>query len=79
MLTKAQIAEYADTFPSVDIVATLKRIRQWLRDDPRRLNGTPTGLRKRISTWLGKEQDAASRIGNGRPARRPSGGGYEAL
>ncbi len=55
------IDEWKDTFPAVDIVSVLKRIRQWNKDNPgnRKTRG---GIRKHISNWLGKEQDKSARL-----------------
>lgn len=56
---------WSDTFPGVDIVPTLKIIRQWNYDNPSRRK-TIKGIRKHISSWLDGEQNKKKK-GIGRP------------
>lgn len=53
------IDEWQDIFPAVDILAELKRCRLWALDNPTKRK-TRKGIRKHISTWLGRAQDKSS-------------------
>jgi len=50
---------WSDTFPGVDVLAELKKCRQWNLDEPRRRK-TRQGIRKHISGWLGRSQNRGS-------------------
>jgi hypothetical protein len=53
---QADIDEWQDTFPAIDVLQTLKRIRQWNVDNPKRRK-TKQGIRRHITSWLAREQD----------------------
>ena len=53
---QTDIEEWQDAFPAVDIVQTLKRIRLWNVDNPKRRK-TKKGVRKHITSWLDSEQN----------------------
>ncbi len=55
-VTQKDIDIWQDTYPAVDVLATLKIIRQWNVDNPRRRK-TIKGIRTHISKWLAKDQD----------------------
>jgi hypothetical protein len=67
-ITEEKVREYRELFTAIDVVLQLKRVRQWLLDNPHRLSGTPRGTRSRITGWLGREQDKAVKAG---PQRAP--------
>lgn len=50
------VEQWQDTFPGVDIIQALKRVRQWNIDNPKRRK-TEKGIRKHISAWLDREQN----------------------
>ncbi len=55
-VTQKDLDLWQDTFPGVDILASLKQCRQWNADNPKRRK-TKDGIRKHITTWLAKDQD----------------------
>lgn len=57
------IDEWMDTFPGIDVLVELKRIRLWNMDRPHKRK-TANGVRRHITTWLSRAQD--------RPAISPS-------
>lgn len=52
------VDEWQDTFPGVDVIASLKKARQWSVDNPNRRK-TKSGIRRHLSTWLDREQNQA--------------------
>lgn len=67
---QADIDQWQDTFPGVDVASTMKIIRQWSIDNPAKRK-TKSGIRQHISTWLGKEQNKSPQ----RPRGAVNGGG----
>ena len=55
-IRQQDIEEWRETYPGVDVINCLKRIRQWNRDNPRRRK-TRNGIRSHISKWLDREQN----------------------
>ena len=55
-VTQKGISEWQDTFPGVNVLAELKKYRQWANDNPARRK-TAVGIRKSITYWLSKAQD----------------------
>lgn len=60
-VTQKRVEIYRGLYPAVDVTREIDRLSQWLADNPDRKNATPRGLKKRISVWLGKAHDQASR------------------
>ena len=67
IVTEADIAEYTDAYPAVDVRQQLREIRQWNLNNPTNRK-TPGGIRRHIGTWLADKQNRAStgRIGGKR-------------
>lgn len=55
-ITQADIAEWSAAFPAVDVLQTLRTLRQWNLSNPTRQK-TARGIRRHITQWLAKEQD----------------------
>lgn len=55
-IREPDVREWQETFPGVDVMMALKRIRQWNIDNPVKRK-TKRGIRKHISGWLAKAQD----------------------
>lgn len=53
------LAQWQDTFPGINVLQELKKIRQWNLDNPDRRK-TSRGIRKHITQWLSREQDKRS-------------------
>ena len=75
----ADVREWQETFPAVDVMAALRHIRQWSKDNPERRK-TEAGVRRFITRWLAKAQDSGEYPkdgprgpGGGRSAPRPRG------
>ena len=56
-VTQAQIDEWAEAYPNVDVDLALKRILAWLNANPKRRK-TVQGCPRFINIWLGKDQDS---------------------
>jgi len=54
------VDQWKESFPAVDVLQTLRTIRQWNIDNPTRRK-TIRGIRKHISGWLAREQDRGGR------------------
>lgn len=50
------ITAWQKSYPAVDILQALRSIREWNLSNPKKQK-TPTGIRRHITTWLGKEQN----------------------
>ena len=59
-VTKADVAQWQDAYPGVDVPAELKRIRSWA-DSNAKKRKTRKGIRKHINGWLSTEQDRGGR------------------
>lgn len=55
-ITQAEVDEWTDLFPKVDVPQTLKEIRAWNLANPSRRK-TPRGVLRHIVSWLNKEQN----------------------
>lgn len=70
-LREDKLAEYRTTFPAVDVLAELRRARQWLIDTPvkrKTIQGTP----RYLSSWLGRCQDRGGSSGFNPGATSPT-------
>jgi len=56
LLSTEDVWAWKKAYQAVDVDAELLRISEWLKVNPRKQNNTINGLRRRISTWLSKEQ-----------------------
>lgn len=55
-LTASKLAEYATSYPAVDVLAACRHARQWCEDVPKRRK-TASGMGRFLTNWLGKEQN----------------------
>ena len=55
-VTEADISEWSAAFPAVDVVQTLRNVREWNLSRPRNRK-TARGVRAHITGWLAREQD----------------------
>lgn len=69
-LMPSKVAEWREAFPAVDIVAEVKKAKQWCADNPSKRK-TFVGMTAFLGRWLGKAQDrgGASPGVNGNGAR----------
>ncbi|MCM2293053.1 YdaU family protein [Allorhizobium sp. BGMRC 0089] len=70
-ITEADVAEWADAFPAVDVPQKLKSIRQWLIANPQKRK-TARGMRRFVVSWLTREQDKGGGGKTGPPVRQES-------
>lgn len=66
-ITEAQVREFADLYPAVDVMAELRKMRGWLISNPSNRK-TASGVLRFVTRWLGKEQDKG---GKGQGASSP--------
>ena len=72
-IPEAQVREFADLYPAVDVMAQLRKMRGWLIANPANRK-TSAGVLRFVTRWLGQEQDKAGKSGAGTPpASTPSG------
>jgi len=57
LVTEDDIAEYQDAYPGIDVRQEIRKCQQWNKSSPTRRK-TKSGIRRHISSWLGKAQDA---------------------
>jgi len=55
---QADVDEWQNTFPGIDVLQSIKRCRLWNLDNPANRK-TERGIRKHISAWLAKDQNSA--------------------
>ncbi|MGE8493665.1 MULTISPECIES: helix-turn-helix domain-containing protein [Comamonas] len=60
-VSEADIAEWRQAFPGVDVSAALLRARLWCKDNPTRRK-TKRGVRAFLTGWLGRDQDKGGRV-----------------
>lgn len=60
-VSQTQIDEWAESFPAVDVLQELRKIREWCISHPSRKK-TRKGARGFITSWLGREQDRGKGI-----------------
>ena len=56
LIHQADIDQWQDTFPGIDVLSEVKKARQWSIDNPKRRK-TNAGIRRHITAWLGRAQD----------------------
>lgn len=74
-LSAAKLAEYAEAFPGIDVLAECRKALQWIRDNPSKRK-TPRGMPAFLGKWLGRAQNDAGRFGTPsqpNPLPKPSG------
>jgi hypothetical protein len=59
------IDQWQESFPGIDVMLELKKCRQWNIDNPKNRK-TKNGIRKHISSWLGRAQDKSRAYGKGK-------------
>jgi hypothetical protein len=60
VVTQPMVDEWAQTFPAVDVVAALRRMRTWCTANPAQKK-TARGVQSFVVRWLSKEQDSGPR------------------
>lgn len=74
---QAQIDAWRESYPAVDVLQTLRHIREWCLSNPARKK-TRKGVRAFVTSWLAREQDSGGRTGGaslrglGRPLSQDS-------
>jgi len=70
-LTEAQLAEWKELFPSLDLLAECRKALAWVKADPAR-HKTAKGMKKFLVGWFGRAQDNGHANGNGKQKTRES-------
>jgi hypothetical protein len=60
-ISKAQVSEWAQAFPAVDVKTELKQFKVWLDANPTKKK-TPKGICRAIVGWLTRSQDKGGRL-----------------
>lgn len=64
-----KVAQWQETYPAVDVMTELRKLLQWIRDNPRRKK-TREGMPAFINNWMKREQDSGRPSVRGQPAGR---------
>jgi hypothetical protein len=68
-ITVAQVMEWSELFPAVDVMQQLRAMRAWLLSNPKKRK-TKSGIARFITSWLSRDQDR----GGSRSAQQPRHG-----
>lgn len=72
-LSVAKAREYAETFPSLDVMAEFRKALQWIRDNPSKRK-TARGMPSFLTAWLSRSQNRpAGQFGGVQKAGRSTG------
>lgn len=63
-VTQEDIDKYHDLFPAVDVDQAIRNMLAWLDSNPQKRSGSARGAKTRMTSWLSREQDKASRNPN---------------
>ncbi len=66
--TQADVDAWQEAYPAIDVMAELRKDREWLKANPRNMK-TPGGMRKHVNGWLSRAQNEA----RGEPERAVGG------
>lgn len=69
---QAQIDAWRESYPAVDVLQTLRHIREWCLSNPARKK-TRKGVRSFVTSWLAREQDAGGARRGMAGVRAPDG------
>ena len=58
-ITQADIDEWQNVYPNVDVLQQLKAMKLWCKDKPKNRK-TKSGIRRFVANWLDKEQNKGS-------------------
>lgn len=61
-ILQADVDEWQEAYPAVDVMQELKKMRLWCKDHPKNRK-TKTGVRKFITGWLDREQNRGGKVG----------------
>lgn len=68
-ITAAQVTEWSELFPAVDVMQQLRAMRAWLLSNPKKRK-TKAGIARFVTSWLSRDQDR----GGSRSAQQPRQG-----
>lgn len=68
--SKAEIAEFTKLYPNVDVITELRKMRGWCIGNPKKRK-TRYGIKRFVTSWLGKEQDKPSFVKNNKQNEKP--------
>lgn len=76
-LSESKVAEWRESYPGLDVMAELRKARQWLLDNPTKRK-TKNGITRFLGSWLARTQDRGPTPSNGRPYPASGSGGRAA-
>lgn len=68
-VTAEDLAHYRKTYPAVDVDQSFRNMLEWLELNKRKRSGSVKGAKSRITSWLSRDQDKASKA----PQRQQAG------
>lgn len=63
-VTEAQIAEWSEAYPAIDVLSEVRKAKVWLDANPKNRK-TKSGMARFVVNWLSRAQDKAPRSGAG--------------
>ena len=60
-VTQDDIDRYRELFPSIDVEQSIRAMLAWIDSNPQKRSGSPRGAKTRMTSWLTRDQDKASR------------------
>lgn len=70
-VSQADVDRWAELYPAVDVMQSLRNMLGWLEGHPRKRSATPRGVTQRITSWLKRDQDrGGNRSGRTRASPR---------
>lgn len=70
LLTAEKVAEWEESFPSMDVIAECRKARQWLLDNPDRRK-TERGMPRFLGSWLARAQNSGKYERRSAPFTKP--------
>lgn len=60
-VSQSDIDRYCELFPAVDVEQSIRNMLAWLDSNPQKRSGSARGAKTRMTSWLSRDQDKASR------------------
>lgn len=75
-VTQADIDRYRELFPSIDVEQSIRAMLAWIDSNPSKRSGSVRGAKTRMTSWLTRDQDKASRQGKPNGTKPPMADSY---
>ena len=73
LVTPEMILSYQDTYPKIDVIAELKKCRQWNKDNPKKRK-TEKGIQRHVNLWLSGADERKNNGSGTQGGTGPAGG-----